>query len=67
MEFKPTSNIIESKQSQNLALDFMYDRVSGVSRDSLSASDTNLPQANCIKIIESRWVYRICSIAKSRS
>ena len=31
----------------------MYDRVSGVSRDSLSASDTNLPQANCIKIIES--------------
>ena len=22
MEFKPTSNIIESKQSQNLALDF---------------------------------------------
>ncbi len=35
MEFKPTSNIIESKQSQNLALDSMYDRVSGVSRDSL--------------------------------
>ncbi|WP_394909694.1 hypothetical protein [uncultured Helicobacter sp.] len=31
----------------------MYGRVSGASGDLLSTSDTNLPQANCNKIIES--------------
>ncbi|WP_394952254.1 hypothetical protein [uncultured Helicobacter sp.] len=36
----------------------MYGRVSGASGDSLSASDTNLPQANCNKIMESSLIYK---------
>ncbi|WP_394909792.1 hypothetical protein [uncultured Helicobacter sp.] len=36
----------------------MYERVSGVSGDSLSTSDTNLPQANCNEMIESMGFLR---------
>ncbi|WP_394909797.1 hypothetical protein [uncultured Helicobacter sp.] len=52
IESKTTNDIIESRQSQGLDSGSVWSR-SGVSGDSLSTSDTNLPQANCNKMIES--------------
>ncbi|HIV48246.1 hypothetical protein [uncultured Helicobacter sp.] len=52
IESKTTNDIVESKQSQGLDSGSVCSR-SGLSGDSLSTSDTNLPQANCNEIIES--------------
>ena len=52
IESKASSDIAESKKSKALDSDNVWSR-SGVSGDSLSTSDTNLPQANCNKMIES--------------
>ena len=50
-ESKTTNDITESKQSQGLDSGSVYLR-SGVSGDSLSTNDNNLPQANCNKMVE---------------